>query len=189
MKVGYIRVSTDEQNTARQYEALAAHGVEQVFEEKKSGKNTDREQLKAMLSFVRAGDTVVVESISRIARNTRDLLDIVEQLTTKGVDFVSLAEQFDSKTPSGRCMLTMFGAMAQLEREYILQRQKEGIAIAKKEGKYKGRKPIEIDETAFKDICDRWRAGELTAVAAADLAGLTKSTFYRRVNKLGFKEV
>ena len=90
-----------------------------------------------MMSFVRTGDTVIVESISRIARNTRDLLTIISSLTEKGVEFVSLKESIDTTTPHGRFMLTVFGALAELERESILERQREGIEIAKAEGKYK----------------------------------------------------
>lgn len=185
MEVGYIRVSTEEQNTARQSALMDARGITKKFEEKESGKNADRKQLKAMLDFVREGDTVVTESISRIARNTRDLLSIVEKLTDKGVEFISLKESIDTTTPQGRFMLTVFGAMAELDRETILQRQKEGIAIAKAEGKYQGRKPIEINKDDFKTICKSWRAGEITGVEAASRAGLKKNTFYRRVKVLG----
>ena len=95
-----------------------------------------------MMDYVRKGDTVVVESISRFARNTRDLLELVEQLKEKEVVFVSQKEAIDTATPTGKFMLTVFGAVAELEREYILQRQKEGISIAKENGVYKGRKPI-----------------------------------------------
>ena len=186
MKIGYIRVSTEEQNEARQVEALTAAGVEKFFQEKRSGKNADRPQLQAMLDFCREGDTIITESISRIARNTKDLLNIIDQLQTKNVEFISQKESIDTTTPQGRFMLTIFGAMAQLERESILQRQKEGIEIAKSEGKYKGRKPIEIDKAKFKEICTRWRAGEISGVEAAAAAGLKKNTFYRRVNEYGF---
>lgn len=145
MEVGYIRVSTEDQNTARQSALMDARGIKKRFEEKESGKDAERKQLQAMLAYVREGDTVVTESISRIVRNTRDLLSIVEKLTDKGVEFVSLKESIDTTTPQGRLMLTVFGAMAELDRETILQRQKEGIAIAKAEGKYQGRKSIEIN--------------------------------------------
>jgi DNA invertase Pin-like site-specific DNA recombinase len=186
MKIGYVRVSTEEQNEARQVEALKAQGVEDeyIYTDKISGKNTERPQLQEMLSFCRRGDTVITESISRIARNTRDLLSIVDDLTQKKVEFVSLKEGIDTTTPHGRFMLTVFAAMAELERESILQRQREGIEIAKAEGKYKGRKPIDIDEKAFREICKKWRAGTITGVEAAKLAGLKKNTFYRRVKEL-----
>lgn len=127
----------------------------------------------------------MVESISRIARNTRDLLSIVSELTEKGVEFVSLKESIDTTTPQGRFMLTVFGALAELERENILERQREGIEIAKNEGKYKGRKPVAFDTAAFKKVCARWRAGEITAIAAMNEMGLKPNTFYRRVKEMG----
>ena len=127
MKIGYIRVSTVEQNTARQEVLMAELGVDMVFIDRASGKNAQRPELARMLEFVRQGDTVVVEAISRFARNTRDLLELVEQLTVKGVEFVSRKEAIDTTTPSGKFMLTIFGAVAELERAYILERQKEGI--------------------------------------------------------------
>ena len=131
MKIGYIRVSTQEQNTVRQEVLMETLGVEQIYIDKMSGKNSERPRLKEMMSYVRRGDTVIVESISRFARNTRDLLELVEQLAAKGVEFVSQKEAIDTATPTGKFMLTVFGAVAELEREYILQRQREGIEIAK----------------------------------------------------------
>ena len=127
MKVGYIRVSTEEQNTERQVALMGEMGAGKVVMEQVTGNTReDRTQLEAMLQYVREGDVVVAESISRIARNTKDLLDIVERLEYKGVDFISKKEAIDTKTPSGKFMLTVFGAIAQLEREYILDRQREG---------------------------------------------------------------
>ena len=117
MRVGYIRCSTIEQNEARQLKMMEEQNAERLFIDKASGKNTDRKAFKEMMAFVRAGDTVIVESISRIARNTRDLLSIVSDLTEKGVEFVSLKENMDTTTPQGRFMLTVFGALAELERE------------------------------------------------------------------------
>ena len=185
MKVGYARVSTKEQNEARQLKMMEEQNAERLFIDKASGKNTDRKAFKEMMAFVRAGDTVIVESISRIARNTRDLLSIVSDLTEKGVEFVSLKENMDTTTPQGRFMLTVFGALAELERENILERQREGIEIAKSEGKYRGRKPVEVDEKRFKEVCARWRSGEITATAAMQEVGLKPNTFYRRVKELG----
>lgn len=184
-KIGYVRVSTEEQNEARQLETMSKYGVDELFTEKVSGKNTDRAELKKMLAYVRKGDAVIVESISRIARNTRDLLEIVATLQEKGVDFVSAKESIDTTTPQGKFMLTVFGAMAQLEREQILQRQREGIEIAKAEGKYKGRKAIETDEQQLQQVCKAWRAGEITAVEAQKRLNLKPNTFYRRVKQLG----
>ena len=185
MRVFYVRCSTIEQNEARQLKMAEEQNAEKVFVDKASGKNTNRAAFKEMMAFVRAGDTVVVESISRIARNTRDLLSIVSELTEKGVEFVSLKENIDTTTPQGRFMLTVFGALAGLERENILERQREGIEIAKSEGKYKGRKPIDYDEAQMKDLCKKWREGEITATAAMKELGLKPNTFYRRVKEMG----
>lgn len=181
MNIGYIRVSTAEQNTVRQEILMEELGVDEIFIDKASGKNMDRPQLKAMMSYVRKGDTVIVESISRFARNTADLLQLVSDLNEKQVTFISKKELIDSQTPSGKFMLTIFGAMAELEREYILQRQREGIDAAKKQGKYTGRKPKQHPD--FDKICTRWKNGEITAVKAASMLGMSKSTFYRKVSK------
>lgn len=156
-------------------------GVEEIYIDKASGKNTERQQLKKMISYIRHGDTVIVESISRFARNTKDLLELIEMLSAKEVTFISKKEAIDTTTPSGKFMLTVFGAVAELEREYILQRQRDGIAIAKQEGKYKGRKRIESKD--FDRVISKWKEGEITAVKAMELLGMKRSTFYRRVKE------
>ena len=179
MKIGYIRVSTQEQNTLRQEILMDQLGVDQVYIDKASGKNTSRPELQNLLEFVRKGDTVIVESISRFARNTRDLLNLVEQLTAKGVEFVSQKEAIDTTTPTGKFMLTIFGAVAELERTYLLQRQREGIAAAKVQGKYAGRKPVAHPD--FERIVRQWQAGQCTAAEAWKKLGMSKATFYRHV--------
>lgn len=138
MKIGYIRISTADQNTARQELLMEQLGVDEVYIDRISGRNTNRPELQKMMEYVRRGDTVIVESISRFARNTRDLLELVEKLSAKGMEFVSKKEAIDTTIPTGKFVLTVFGAVAELEREYILQRQREGIAIAKANGVYKG---------------------------------------------------
>lgn len=183
MNIFYCRVSTTHQNTSRQEELAERLGVEKenIYIDKASGKNTDRKRLKEMLAFVRKGDTVYCESISRIARNTKDLLCIVEELQKKQVEFVSMKEDIDTSKPSGKFMLTLFAALAEMERENILEKQAEGIAIAKAEGKYKGRKPTQIDENTFKKMCAEWRAGKRTAVSIQRHFDITAQTFYRWV--------
>ena len=178
MNIGYVRVSTVEQNTIRQEVLMQSLNVEKIFIDKASGKNKDREELKKLLNFARNGDTVIVESISRFARNTKDLLELVELLTKKGVEFVSRKESIDTTTPTGKFMLIVFGAVAELEREYILQRQKEGIEIAKKNGKYKGRQKIKLNN--FDEVYNKWTNKEISAVKAMRVLGISKSTFYRR---------
>lgn len=183
MKVGYVRVSTAEQNTARQEVIMEQLGVEKVFIDKMSGKNADRPQLKEMLAFVREGDTLVVESFSRLARSTTDLLDIIKELDEKKVNFVSQKEKFDTSGPNGRFMLTVFAAMAQLERENMLARQKEGIAIAKAEGKYQGRQYVKVDEEKFRQLYNDWQNGKTTPTIMMNELGLKPATFWRRVRE------
>ncbi len=182
MKVAYIRVSTEGQNTARQEEAMKGLGVERCFIEKISGKNTDRPQLKAMMDFVREGDSLIVESYSRLARSTHDLLEIVDALSKKGVAFVSLKENIDTTTPQGKLMLTIFAGLAQFERECLLQRQAEGIAIAKANGVYKGRKPVDTPDN-WEEVVEEWKSGKISAVEAMKKTGLTKATFYRMAKR------
>ena len=182
MKVGYARVSTVEQNEARQYEMFKDEGIEKVFLDKMSGKDTNRPQLKEMLAFLREGDCLVVESISRLARSVRDLLSITDELNRKGITLISKKENLDTASPQGRFTLTIFGAMAELEREQILQRQKEGIAIAKREGKYKGRKPIAKPEN-WDVVMLEWKDKKITAREAMKKLNMSKGPFYRMVAK------
>lgn len=181
MKVGYVRVSTKEQNTARQEEIMKSLEVDKIYIDRLSGKNTDRPALLEMLRFVREGDTVVVESISRFARNTKDLLELTEELNSKHVQFISQKEKIDTDTPAGKFMLTIFGAVAELEREYIRQRQREGIEIAKENGKYKGRPEKQLDN--FPAVYVQWKKREITAKSASEQLGISRSTFYRKVSE------
>ena len=183
--IGYARVSTEEQNETRQLESFANYSekIRKVFIDKVSGKNMKRPQLQAMLDYVREGDVVVVSDFSRLARSTRDMLQIVQELTEKGVGLISLKENVDTETPQGRFMLTVFAALAEPERETILQRQREGIAIAKQEHKYKGRKPLPFDEDKVKAECKKWRNGEQTAVATMNKLGIKRNRFYLIVKK------
>ena len=181
MRVGYCRVSTAEQNTARQEVLLESLAVERLFLDKCSGKNTDRTALKEMIAFVREGDVVVVESISRLARNTKDLLGLIDTFAEQNVGFVSQKENIDTTTPTGKFILTVFGAIAELERDYILQRQAEGIAIAKANGVYKGRKPIDCPD--FDKVYEQVQSGVITATRGWELLAISKSSWYRRVRE------
>ena len=148
MRVAYVRVSTEEQNEERQKEALKKFNIEKWFEEKVSAKDANRPKLQELLDFVREGDVVYVHDLSRLARSTFDLLTISKTLQEKGVDLVSNKENVDTTTPAGRLLFTMIGAIAEFERDVILERQREGIALAKKAGKYKGRKRKVIPDIA-----------------------------------------
>lgn len=187
MKVFYARVSTEAQNEARQIEMARENGINEkyIFIDKQSGKNTNRAEFQRMMNFLREDDILICESISRISRNVADFLRIIEELNNKGVKFISLKENIDTSSPQGKFILTVFGALAELEREQILQRQKEGIAIAKAEGKYKGKPKMKIDESAFRKECEKWRAGEQTATETMKKLNLKPNTFYRRVKEAG----
>ncbi len=179
MKVGYVRISSRDQNTARQDVIMEELGVEKVYTDKMSGKNMERPELTSMMEFVREGDCIIVESISRFARNTRDLLDLVEQLEKKQVKFISQKESIDTSTSAGRFMLTIFGAVAQLEREYIKERQREGIDIAIEQGKFNGRPKKKIDN--FEEIYNAWKADKITLSGASRTLKIARSTLYRRI--------
>ncbi|HOV69481.1 MAG TPA: recombinase family protein [Clostridia bacterium] len=183
MKIGYVRCSSKDQNPERQEVLMERLGVEKVFIDVCSGKDTNRPQLKEMLDFMREGDMIVVESFSRLARNTKDLLDITDTMTKKGVEFVSQKEAIDTKTPVGKALLTILGAIRELEREYILARQKEGIELKKARGEYKGRVPIAIDKKQFEQEYRLWKSGQITARTAMAHLGLKPNTFYRRVKE------
>lgn len=182
-KVAYIRVSTQEQNTESQQEILQQYAIDKFFEEKVSGKNTnDRPELQAMLDYVRAGDTVYVKDFSRLARSTKDLLWIIEELDKKQVKLISHKEQLDTSTPSGKLMVTMLGAIYEFERANLLERQKDGIMIAKRQGKYKGRKKI-LKPANWSDVYNDWLTRKITAKKACELLNLKTNTFYNFVKE------
>ena len=173
--VAYIRVSTVEQNEARQLEAMKAHQIDKTFIDKVSGKDTNRPQLQAMMDYVREGDTVFIHDFSRLARSTKDLLTIVEELERRGVYLVSNKENLDTSTSTGKLMLTMIAAINEFERMNLLERQREGIAIAKAEGKYKGRKARKIDE-AFIQMYHQYRRRELNKTQMAEALKISRPT-------------
>lgn len=187
MKVGYVRISTKDQNTARQDELMERLGVEKVYTDKVSGKNTDRPELRRMMDFVREGDVVIVESFSRFARNTRDLLDLMDTLKQKGVQFISMKENIDTESTAGKLMMVLFAALAQFERENLLERQAEGIAVAKAEGRMKGR-PRKAEET-FEDIYLQVKAGKKSASRGAKELGIARSTWYRKAKEYEGEQV
>ncbi|EPY2275528.1 recombinase family protein [Clostridium sporogenes] len=182
-KIGYIRVSTIDQNTDRQEIALSELGIKKLFIEKVSCKNTERSQFKKMMEYIREGDILYIESISRLARSTRDLLTIVQQLQDKKVALVSLKENIDTATPQGRFVLTLFGALSELERESTLQRQSEGIAAAHLKGKKFGRPKVENPKDWDK-VIKLWKNGEITAVEAMSKLNMNRGTFYRRAKAM-----
>lgn len=181
MIVGYVRVSTVEQNESRQFITMKKYNVEKVFSEKVSAKDTNREKLNKMLEFVREGDTIVIHDFSRLARSTKDLLHIVELLEDKNVNLISAKENIDSSTPTGKLMLTMIGAINEFERTNMLERQREGIAIAKEQGKYKGRKEVKVDN--FEEYYMRYLNRELNKTQLAKELDVSRPTLDKLIKE------
>lgn len=174
MQIAYIRVSSIDQNEQRQIEAMQRYNIEKWFIEKVSGKDTNRPKLKEMLDFAREGDTIHIHDFSRLARSTKDLLDIVELLNSKSITLISNKENIDSSTPTGKLMLTMIGAINEFERTNLLERQREGIAIAKRDGKYKGRKAVSIPD--FDKHYQRYISREISKSELAKELNISRPT-------------
>lgn len=185
--IAYVRVSTAEQNEARQIEALKKHNIDKWFTEKVSGKNMNRPQLEAMLDYVREGDTVYIHDFSRLARSTKDLLTIVEKLQNKKVHLVSNKENLDTSTPTGKLMLTMIAAINEFERENLLERQREGIAIAKEQGKFKGGQVKRINDKTFTEAYERYQRRELTKTQLAAELKISRPTLDKLIKDKGLK--
>jgi DNA invertase Pin-like site-specific DNA recombinase len=173
-KIAYVRVSSVDQNEARQVEALERHGIDKWYTEKVSAKDTARPQLQEMLDYVREGDTVYIHEFSRLARSTADLLRLVEVLNDRGVHLVSNKECLDTNTATGRLMLTMIAAINEFERANLLERQREGIAIAVREGKYKGRKAVTVPD--FEKHYNRYMKREVSKAQLARELKISRPT-------------
>ena len=182
-KIGYVRCSSADQNPARQEALLKKAGCKKVFSDMLSGKDRNRPGLQAMLDYVREGDILYVESISRLARSTRDLLQILDELQAREVQFISAKENIDTSTPQGKFMLTVFAALSELEREQIRQRQAEGIAIAKQQGKYQGRQPIQYDKYLFEQLYKQWEDGDITQKYMCKKLKMSPATLTRRIRE------
>ena len=182
MNIAYVRVSTVEQNEARQLEGLKSYNIDKWFKEKVSAKDTNRPQLKAMMEFAREGDTIYVWDFSRLARSTKDLLKLVEELEARGIILRSIKESLDTSTATGKLMLTMIGAINEFERANMLERQREGIALAKKRGAYKGRKSIEID-SKFKENYSRYLNRDINKVELAKVLGVSRPTLDKMIKE------
>lgn len=174
MNIAYVRVSTAEQNEARQVEALEKYKIEKWFKEKVSAKDTHRPELQNLIEFAREGDTVYVHDFSRLARTIKDLLTLVETFNEKGIILISNKENIDTSSPTGRLMLTMIGAINEFERTNMLERQREGIAIAKKAGVYKGRRPKQIKD--FDVFYQKYVRREINKVQFAKAIGVSRVT-------------
>ena len=185
MRIAYVRVSTAEQNESRQIEALKKYDIEKWFTEKCSGKNTDRPKLQEMMDFAREGDEIYIHDFSRLARSTKDLLNIIEKLDTKGVKLVSNKENIDTHTPTGRLMLTMVGAISEFERANILERQREGLIIMKREGRMSGRKQKVILEDAWKEALSMYNSRQINKRQFAERLHISRPTLDKLLRKEG----
>jgi len=181
-KIAYIRVSTIEQNERRQLEMMKPYNIDKTFIEKASGKDTARPQLTTMLDYARAGDTVYIESFSRLARNTVHLLNLIETMGNKGIKVISLKEGMDTSTPTGKLMLTMIGAIATFERDNLLERQREGIALAKEQGKYKGRNAKVLPDK-FNVLYSQYKTREITKAKLAELCDVSRPVMDRLIKE------
>lgn len=181
MKIAYVRVSSADQNEARQVEALKKYDIEKWFVEKVSGKDMNRPELQRLLEFAREGDTVYVKDFSRLARSTKDLLELVERFKEKNIHLVSLKENLDTLTATGKLMLTMIAAINEFERENILERQREGIALAKQRGAYKGRKAVQVKD--FGKYYDRYLRREYTKKELAEELNISRPTLDRLIKE------
>lgn len=186
MKRAYVRVSTVEQHEDRQIEALKKLGIDVWYMEKISGKNADRPELQRMLSEARQGDTICVHDFSRLARSTKDLLEIVERLNERGIALHSNKENLDTSTPTGKLMLTMIAAINEFERTNMLERQREGIAIAKRNGAFKkcGRKEVEVDTESFLSEYTKVIDGVLTKTQMALKLGVSRPTLNKMIARV-----
>ena len=181
-KIAYVRVSTIEQNEGRQLATLKKYGIDKWFIEKVSGKNRERPELQKMLEYAREGDTIYILDFSRLSRSTADLLSIIDELGKRQITLVSSKENFDTSTPTGKLMLTMIAAINEFERTNLLERQREGIMIAKEKGLYKGRKPI-AKPVNWEDVYKQYVTKEITANEAMKKLGLKRNVFYNFVKK------
>jgi len=181
-KIGYVRVSSMEQNEARQLEAFRELPLYKIYVEKISAKDAKRPLLQQMLEYIREGDTVYIKDFSRLARSTKDLLGITDALTERGIKLISLKENLDTSTATGKLMLSMIGAINEFERNNLLERQREGIAIAKQKGLYKGRKSIERPPN-WNEVYALYATRCITGNEAIRRTGLKRNTFYNFVNQ------
>ena len=183
MRIGYVRVSSEDQNEERQKIALGKYNIEKWFIDKKSGKNMDREDFQKMMLFIRndSDDVVYVSELSRLARSTLDLYNIMEVFNAKGVQLVSDKESIDTSTPTGRAMFGFMAVMAQFERELIHERQAEGIAAAKAAGKHIGRPFRKYDKEEFDKLFKRYQERLITITDIGKKLGLSRATVYRLI--------
>lgn len=174
---GYARVSTEQQNLDRQIDMLQKYGVDFIYNEKMTGTKRNRPELEKLLERLTEGDTVVVESLSRLGRSTKDLIWLMETFNAKSVNLVSLKESIDTTTSTGKLLFTLMSALAQFERDVLADRTKEGLAAARARGRKGGRPPVSRE--AIKKAIKLYNTGQYTVREITDLTGVKPSTLYK----------
>lgn len=178
---GYARVSTEQQNLDRQIDALKRYGVDTIYNEKMTGTKRNRPELSKMLDRMTEGDTVVVESLSRLGRSTKDLIELVELFQSKGVHLVSLKESIDTNTSTGKLLFTLMSAIAQFERDVIADRTREGLRSARARGRMGGRPKTNPD--SIRKAIKLYNTNQYSIKEIEELTGVKKSTLYRNLNR------
>ena len=178
---GYARVSTEQQSLDRQLDMLEKYGVDKIYNEKMTGTKRNRPELDKLLERLTEGDTVVVESLSRLGRSTKDLIWLMETFNSKGVNLVSLKESIDTTSSTGKLLFTLMSALAQFERDVIADRTREGLASARARGRNGGRPPIDSDK--IRKALKLYRSGEYSVKEITELTGVRKSTLYKNLRK------
>lgn len=178
---GYARVSTETQVLDRQIDMLNEYGVSHIYCEKMTGTKRHRPELEKMLDRLTAGDTVVIESLSRLGRSTKDLIELMELFNEKQVNLVSLKENIDTTTAAGKLLFTLISAISQFERDCIADRTREGLAAARARGRTGGRPPVNKD--FINKAIRLYESGEYTVAEIEELTGVKKTTLYRHLNK------
>lgn len=179
---GYARVSTEQQNLDRQIDALRTYGCDMIYNEKMTGTKRNRPELAKMLDRMTEGDTVVIESLSRLGRSTKDLIELTELFQSKGVHLVSLKESIDTSTSTGKLLFTLMSAIAQFERDVIADRTREGLKSARARGRTGGRP--RTDSAAVKKALRLYDTKEYSVKEIEELTGVKKSTLYRHLSKI-----
>ena len=178
---GYARVSTEQQNLDRQLDALQKYGCDTIYNEKMTGTKRDRPELEKMLDRMTEGDTVVIESLSRLGRSTKDLIELTEMFEQKGDHLVSMKESIDTSTSTGKLLFTLMSAIAQFERDVIADRTREGLKSARARGRTGGRP--KADPTAIKKAIRLYNTKEYSIKEIEEMTGVKKSTLYRELKE------
>lgn len=186
-KIGYVRVSSQDQNQERQIQQLNEIGMDMIYQEKVSGANMNREQLQMMLNEIHTGDTIYVTDLTRITRSTQDLFLLIDQIKSKNVDLISLKDTWldlSEDNPYSQFLITVMAGVNQLERDLIRMRQREGIEIAKKEGKFKGRvKKYHKNHAGMNYSIKLYKEGKMTVKQVCNITNISRSSLYRRLSE------